>query len=68
VAFPEFMGKKEVVLELDVDGLRSFVKSNVFRDADVEVVDGKVYIKIPLELLIPYEVKENRILLKIPVK
>jgi len=68
MAFPEFMGKKEVVLELDVDGLRSFVKSNVFRDADVEVTDGKVYIKIPLELLIPYEVKENRILLKIPVK
>jgi len=68
MSFPELLGKKEVVLELDVDGLRSFVKSNIFRDADVEVANGKVYIKIPLELLIPYEVKGDRIILKIPVK
>jgi hypothetical protein len=68
VAFPEFMAKREVVLELTIDQLKSYVKLNIFRDADVRVENGKIYLLIPLELFIQYEVRGDKVVLKIPTK
>ncbi len=68
MSFPEFLAKREVVLEFSVEELKSFVKLNIYRDADVELTNGKIYIKIPLELLIPYEVIDGKIILKIPAR
>ena len=68
MAFPEFMAKREVVLELTIDQLKSYVKLNIFRDADVRVEDGKIYLLIPLELFIQYEVQGDKVVLKIPTK
>jgi hypothetical protein len=68
VAFPEFMAKREVVLELTMDQLKSYVKLNIFRDADIRIEDGKIYLLIPLELFIQYEVQGDKIVLKIPTK
>lgn len=68
MAFPEFMAKREVVLELTMDQLKSYVKLNIFRDADIRIEDGKIYLLIPLELFIQYEVQGDKIVLKIPTK
>ena len=68
MAFPEFMAKREVVLELTMDQLKSYVKLNIFRDADVRVENGKIYLLIPLELFIRYEVQGDKVVLKIPAK
>jgi len=68
MAFPEFLARREVILEFNIEELKSFVKLNIFKDADVELSNNKIYIKIPLELLIPYEIKNDKIILKMPAR
>jgi len=64
----EFMTKKEILLELTVEELKNFVKLNICRDADVEVRNGRLYILLPLEVMIPYDIKDNRVILKLPAR
>ena len=68
MAFPEFLARREVILEFNIEELKNFVKLNIFKDADVELSNNKIYIKIPLELLIPYEIKNDKIILKMPAR
>jgi hypothetical protein len=68
LAFPEFMARREVILELTLDQLKSYVKLNIFRDADIRIEDGKIYILIPLDLFIKYEVHGDKVILKIPTR
>lgn len=68
MTFPEFMTRKEIVLELTIDQLKNYVKLNIFKDADVEVKDGKVLLVIPLDLFIPYDIQGDKIVLKLPAK
>lgn len=67
MAFPEFMARKEVVLELTLEELEAFLSANFIRDAKLVEKDGKLYLLIPLDLFFMYEKKDNKIVVKIPV-
>lgn len=49
-----------------VDGhtLRSIVKLNFHRDADIVIRDGKVYVVLPLDLLFDYRIEGEIIYIK----
>ena len=66
--FPEISRKGAVELELTIDELKSFARSNIYSGADIEVKDGKIYILIPLDLIAKYEITGDKVKLMIPVK
>jgi len=68
VSLPAFTAKKQIELELDLEGLRSFIKKNMMESADLEVVEGKIYVKVPLDAVVEYEVKGEKIIIRVPVK
>ena len=68
MSLPAFTARKQIELELDLEGLRSFIKKNVMESADVEVVEGKIYVKVPLDAVVEYEVRGGKIIVRIPVK
>jgi hypothetical protein len=68
VSLPAFTAKKQIELELDLEGLRSFIKKNVMESADIEIVENKIYIKVPLDAVVEYEVKNGKVIVKVPVK
>jgi hypothetical protein len=68
VSLPAFTARKQIELELDLDGLRSFIKKNIMESADVEIADGKIYIKVPLDAVVEYEVRGGKVIIRVPVK
>ena len=68
MSLPAFTAKKQIELELDLEGLRSFIKKNMMESADLEVVEGKIYVKVPLDAVVEYEVKGEKIIIRVPVK
>jgi hypothetical protein len=68
LTLPVFTSGKQIELELDLEGLRSFIKKNIMETADIEVADGKIYIKVPLDAVVEYEVKGGKVIVKVPVK
>lgn len=68
VSIFEFTARKEIVLEFTEDQLRSFVKMNIHRDADVIVRDGKLYIMFPFDIMGYYEIQGDKIVIKLPAK
>ena len=68
MSLPAFTARKQIELELDLEGLRSFIKKNIMEGADIEIVDGKIYIKVPLDAVVEYEVKNGKVIVRVPVK
>jgi hypothetical protein len=68
LSLPAFASRKQIELELDLDGLRSFIKKNVMESADIEIVNGRIYIKVPLDAVVEYEVRGGKVIVRVPVK
>jgi len=66
--FPEMSKKGAVELELSMDELKSFARSNIHPEVDVEVKDNKIYILVPLDLIARYEIANGKVKIIIPVR
>jgi hypothetical protein len=67
VAFPEFMKRRVIELELTKEGLESWIKRNVYADAKVVVEGGKIYIMIPLDLIAKYRIEGEKVIIEMPI-
>lgn len=67
VAFPEFMKRRVIELELTKEGLESWIKRNVYADAKIVVENNKIYIMIPLDLIAKYRIEGEKVIIEMPI-
>ncbi len=67
MAFPEFMKRRVIELELTKEGLESWIKRNVYADAKVVVENNKIYIMIPLDLIAKYRIEGDKVIIEMPI-